>query len=226
MTIRARPIHGQLNDGGFDSQRYALASHQSLSGRIIHARILDARCSWRAGYLQSLRKQLTAYPRQQVILALGMGERSALNSDVKNVMRQTGTAHLMAISGLHIALASMLVWLIVRGVQFFLPARWIGWRLPLLLSVGGAIVYAWLTGLQPPALRTVVALSAPGYVKAFRSSVVARQVWLCCVAAICFTDPCHSLTAFGCLLLQAALLFWYQWLPIRGHTRAGGWGLH
>ena len=28
MTLRLRPVHGQLNDGGFDSQRYALAQHR------------------------------------------------------------------------------------------------------------------------------------------------------------------------------------------------------
>lgn len=32
MTIRIRAVHGQLNDGGFDSQRYALAQHQPLTG--------------------------------------------------------------------------------------------------------------------------------------------------------------------------------------------------
>ncbi|SCC27545.1 competence protein ComEC [Kosakonia oryzendophytica] len=224
MTIRARPVHGQLNEGGFDSQRYALASHQPLSGRIIHARILDARCSWRAGYLQSLTERLVPYAWQPVILALGMGERSALNSDVKNAMRQTGTAHLMAISGLHIALASMLVWLIVRAVQFFLPVRWIDWRLPLLLSVGGAIGYAWLTGLQPPALRTAVALSVWAALRLSGRLWSPWQVWLCCVAAILFTDPLAVLSDSLWLsaFAVASLLFWYQWLPIPG-TDLRGW---
>ncbi|STV48316.1 putative recombination protein with metallo-hydrolase domain [Klebsiella pneumoniae subsp. ozaenae] len=39
---------GQLNDGGFDSQRYALAQHRPLSGGIVAASALDARCSLRA----------------------------------------------------------------------------------------------------------------------------------------------------------------------------------
>jgi predicted membrane metal-binding protein len=30
-------VHGQLNDGGFDSQRYALAQHRPLSGGIVAA---------------------------------------------------------------------------------------------------------------------------------------------------------------------------------------------
>jgi competence protein ComEC len=39
MTIRARPVHGQLNDGGFDTQRHALSSHLPLTGRFINARL-------------------------------------------------------------------------------------------------------------------------------------------------------------------------------------------
>lgn len=27
MTLKVRAVHGQLNEGGFDSQRYALAQH-------------------------------------------------------------------------------------------------------------------------------------------------------------------------------------------------------
>ena len=52
-------------------------------------------------------------------------------------MQNTGTSHLMAISGLHIALAASLIMLLLRGVQYILPGRWIGyvalvagWRAP------------------------------------------------------------------------------------------------
>lgn len=34
MTLKVRAVHGQLNEGGFDSQRYALAQHQPLTGRL------------------------------------------------------------------------------------------------------------------------------------------------------------------------------------------------
>ncbi len=62
MTLRLRPVHGQLNDGGFDSQRYALAQHRPLSGGIVAASALDARCSLRARYLTSLTRRLQTYP--------------------------------------------------------------------------------------------------------------------------------------------------------------------
>lgn len=223
MTIRARAVHGQLNDGGFDSQRYAITSHQPLSGRFMDARLSDPQCTWRARYLQSLTETLTKYPWRQVIVALGMGERATLDASVKEIMRQTGTAHLMAISGLHIALAAMLGWLVVRGVQFFFPGGWIGWRLPLLTGVGFAISYASLTGLQPPALRTAISLSVWAALRLSGRLWSPWQVWLCCIAAILFTDPLAVLSTSLWLsaFAVAALLFWYQWLPAstKQHTK-------
>ena len=71
-----------------------------------------------------------------------MGERLSLPTEIKVLMQNTGTSHLMAISGLHIALAASLIMLLLRGVQYILPGRWIGWRLPLLARLAGAVGYA------------------------------------------------------------------------------------
>lgn len=158
MTLRLRAVHGELNDGGYDSQKNAFARHQTLSGRFTHAALVDEGCSLRAQYLTSLQNTLSAYQWGPVILGLGMGERLSVSREIKNLMRDTGTMHLMAISGLHIALAASVIWFLARGIQFFLPGRWIIWQIPLLAGLIFAAFYAWLTGLQPPALRTVIAL--------------------------------------------------------------------
>ncbi|MBV7403644.1 ComEC family protein [Enterobacter sp. ENT03] len=216
MELKIRPVHGQLNDGGFDTQRYSLATHQPLTGRFSRASVIHARCSLRAEYLASLSDMLENLRWRSVLLALGMGERTILDAQVKAVMRQTGTAHLMAISGLHIALAATLGWLLARGVQFWLPGRWINWRAPLLVGLFCATGYAWLTGLQPPALRTVVSLGVLVALRLSGRQWSAWQVWLCCIAAILFIDPIAVLSQSLWLsaFAVAALIFWYQWLPL------------
>jgi len=216
MTLKVRPVHGQLNEGGFDTQRYALAQHRPVSGRFIHATPIDLRCDLRARYLSSLSATLAPYAWQPVMLGLGMGERAALGADVKALMRETGTAHLMAISGLHIALAASLGWLLMRGIQFFLPGNRISWRLPLLFGLACAAYYAWLTGMQPPALRTVVSLAVWGVLRLSGRQWSPWQVWLCCVAAILFIDPVAILSQSLWLsaFAVAALIFWYQWVPL------------
>ncbi|MDI5424906.1 hypothetical protein MJM99_33600, partial [Salmonella enterica subsp. enterica serovar Kentucky] len=41
MTLKVRAVHGQLNEGAFDSQRYALAQHQPLTGRFLQAKAIN-----------------------------------------------------------------------------------------------------------------------------------------------------------------------------------------
>jgi competence protein ComEC len=66
MTLRLRPVHGELNDGGYDASA-ALARHQTLSGRFTRCGV-DGRCSLRARYLMSLQNRLSAYRWGAVIL--------------------------------------------------------------------------------------------------------------------------------------------------------------
>ena len=118
MKLKVRAVHGQLNDGGFDSQRYAIAQHQPLTGRFLQASVIEPNCSLRAQYLASLQTTLQPYMWNAVILGLGMGERLSVPKEIKNIMRDTGTAHLMAISGLHIAFAALLAAGLIRGGSF------------------------------------------------------------------------------------------------------------
>ncbi|MGC6009701.1 ComEC family protein [Enterobacter kobei] len=216
MMLRLKPAHGELNDGGYDPQRSAIARHQTLSGRFTHAELVGGHCSLRAQYLMSLQNRLSDYRWGAVILGLGMGERLDVPREIKDLMRETGTLHLMAISGLHITLAASLVWLLARAIQFIFPSHRVHWQMPLLAGLFFAAFYAWLTGLQPPALRTVIALAVLAALRIGFRQWSPWQVWCCCVAVILISDPLAILSES--LLLSAfavaALIFWFQWLPL------------
>ncbi|HEY2454032.1 MAG TPA: ComEC family protein [Scandinavium sp.] len=217
MTIRSRAVHGLLNDGMFDSQRHALSLHRPLTGRFIQASVLKSDCSLRAAAVSSLTTALAPYPWQQVMLALAVGERTTVPGEIKLLLQQTGTSHLMAISGLHISLVAMMGWAIMRGLQRGLPCRRIGWRTPLLISIIAASIYAWLSGLQPPALRTLIAMIVWLLLRASGRCWSPWEVWLCCIAAILVMDPLAILAQSLWLsaFAVATLIFWYQWMPYR-----------
>lgn len=124
--LRMRGVHSLLNEGGFDSQRWAIANRRPLQGRIIRAELLDATCNARQQTIRIVEQQLEPYRQRQILLALAFGERSQLDPQYWTLLRDTGTAHLMAISGLHIAMAALLGGMLARGVQCLLPVSRIG----------------------------------------------------------------------------------------------------
>lgn len=217
MTLRTRAVHGLLNEGMFDSQRYALSLHRPLTGRFTHATVLQQNCSLRARFVTSLFRSVERYPWHQVMLALAVGERVAVSAEIKMLLQQTATSHLMAISGLHISLVAMLGWLAVRGIQIVMPCKWIGWRMPVCATFLVGAFYAWLSGMEPPALRTVVATGIWLLLRMRGNKWTSWEAWLCCVAAILVLDPLAILSQSLWLsaFAVATLIFWYQWVPCR-----------
>ncbi|MCP2003850.1 UNVERIFIED_ORG: competence protein ComEC [Buttiauxella agrestis ATCC 33320] len=216
MKLQLRPVHGQLNEGGFDSQRYALAQHQPLSARIISADPITQRCSLRAQWLSAVQFSTQSLPNQGVILALAFGDRSAVNDEQKNLLRQSGTAHLMAISGMHISLAAMVGWLIARLIQLSFPAHRVHFRMPLLASVIAAAAYTWLAGGNPPAVRALIGVIIWLFLRLQGRCWSGWEVWLCCITGILIYDPLTVLSDSFWLsaLAVASLIFWYQWMPL------------
>ncbi|MFS2224968.1 ComEC family protein [Pantoea sp. B65] len=216
MTLRLRPVHARLNQGAFDLQRQALASHTPRHGRILAARQLQSDCSWRHDIMAATQPAYQQLPWQAVIDALAFGERGAMPAEITRLLRETGTAHLMAISGMHIGLAAMSGWLLARGVQRFFPAHRIGYRLPLLISLLVALLYSWLSGANPPAIRAMLALTLWYGLRLSGMRCSAWQVWSLCVGIILFIDPLTILSDSFWLsaLAVAALILWYQWFPL------------
>lgn len=222
MTLKLSAVHGRLNEGGFDAQRYALAQQLPLRGRIISAVPLDLRCGWRAQFIRRISAQMHDLPWKGVLLALGFGERAGLSAPDKQLLQTTGTAHLMAISGLHIGLSGTLGWGLVRLMQRLLPARHINWRLPLYGGLLMATLYTWLAGAQAPAVRTLLTMWICAGLRLKGGHMSGWHLWLICVAAMAFADPLVMLSDSFLLSVSAVagLLFWYQWLPLRLSSRS------
>ncbi len=216
MRLHLRPVHSRLNEGGFDSQRYALANATPLQGTVLQAESRQINCNYRWQIKQLAGKQMSQLRWSGVLSALAFGDRSRVDKKTNQLMRETGTAHLMAISGLHIGLAAALGWIVGRGIQLLLPAIWIGYRLPLGTGLLLALVYSWLSGGNPPAMRAILAITIWNSLRLAGWQCRGLQVWLFCIAALLFTDPVSILS--DSLLLSAAatggLLLWYRLAPL------------
>jgi competence protein ComEC len=84
--------------------------------------------------------------RFPLVSALTLGSSSQLDRPMRATFARAGLAHILAISGLHVAIlaAALVAFLRIAGVP---PAR------ARLLAVPAIAAYVWLLGLPPPALR-------------------------------------------------------------------------
>ncbi|WP_067702846.1 ComEC family protein [Erwinia sp. ErVv1] len=216
MRLRLRPVHARLNEGSFDAQRFALANQTPLTGRILAAALVTPACSWRHRVITASRENYGHLPWQSVISALAFGERGDINRETSQLLRETGTAHLMAISGMHIGLAASLGWAIARLMQLGFAPRWIGYRFPLILSLLAALIYTWLSGGNPPAIRAMLALSAWSLLRLGGICCSNWQVWSMCIGLILFFEPLSILSDSLWLsaVAVAGLLIWFHWFPL------------
>ncbi|MDE9464168.1 ComEC family protein [Xenorhabdus bovienii] len=233
VTMKLRPVHAQLNHGSYDSQRYALSIRQPLNGKITKSRLLSGQCSFRQDLINKLAPEIQPLKYAGIALALTFGERKWLDQQTRLLLQQTGIAHLMAISGLHIAMASLFGWSLARGIQFLFPARWVSFRFPLLMGWLTAVLYAWLSGWGIPAVRAILGLTLWIYLRCRNRFCFSWQWALWSAALILLFDPLAILSDSFWLSFTAvmALLFWFHWMPLPEGIRYGwqwSWlrGLH
>ena len=97
----------------------------------------------------SLERNLPS-PQAELARALLLGQRDDLPSELNDEWRRAGTAHLLAISGLHVS--------VVLGVALVTGVIVLGRRrgLFVLLPLGIIWAYAILSGLNPPVVRAAI----------------------------------------------------------------------
>ncbi|HEY4548347.1 MAG TPA: ComEC/Rec2 family competence protein [Pedomonas sp.] len=117
--------------------------------------------------LETARETLSARLRERIggeaggmAAALVTGDRSGISDEVTEAMRNSGLAHLVSISGLHIGMVTGLVFLLTRRVLALSP--WLALRLPLktyaaLAAAIAAVAYTLIAGSSLPTVRSCIA---------------------------------------------------------------------
>lgn len=172
LRVRLRRPHSFQNPGGFDNEGHLFQQRIRAIGyvRTEHPpqRLVAEASLWRyrlASYRESLGTRiatlLSGHPMTGLVTALANGDERAVDSAQWQVLRRTGTAHLVAISGMQVSL--------VAGMVFFL-ARWL-WsrpgytvlRLPApqagaVAAVVAGLGYVALAGFSIPTQRALIML--------------------------------------------------------------------
>ncbi|OTQ30459.1 DNA internalization-related competence protein ComEC/Rec2 [Gilliamella apicola] len=216
LTLKTKVVHGYLNEGGFDSQRFAMANRNLLSAKLIQAELLEDNLSIRQLIADYTLPYIDLFTYQGILIALAFGDRSHMVDEHRIIMMQTGVAHLMAISGMHILLVFGISCTLIKILTFFISQRFIYFFIPIIIAWLAALFYAWLTGLNPPALRAMLALSIWIYLRFKNNQISAWQKLNRIIALLLLFDPLMILSESFWLSCYAvvSLIFLFDWLPL------------
>ena len=179
LQVRLKPPHGFMNPGGFDYEAWLFQHGVHATGYVrksslnqLHQSVDKSQTVSMAG-VNRLRQLLIAkidllndkYSTHadensySLIKALAVGDKSSISKGQWRVLANTGTSHLMAISGLHIGLAMLFAYVLIRRL---LPV-WLIKRIPAqhIAVTGGAVAalaYALIAGLSIPTQRAIIML--------------------------------------------------------------------
>lgn len=155
--------HGLVNPQSFDYEAWLMARRIGATGTVKAGTRIEAG-SGAGAWRDALRTRLAgidAHGRSGTIAALVIGDGSGLSSRDWDTLRDTGTVHLLVISGQHISLLAGLLFFLIQGLARtgFWP-RAIPW-LPAACAVAlvGALCYGWLAGFGVPVRRACLMVS-------------------------------------------------------------------
>lgn len=151
----------------------------------------------RLGVLRT--RQAIPDARGDFLAAVLFGHRKGVSPDLREAFQHTGTAHLLAISGLHIGLVSALAWCFLRRLRFPPRPAAVG-------SMVACLLYLGVSGMRPSAVRaSIMALMYLGGILLTRRSDVLNA--LACAALFILLHHPPTVADAGFILSFTAVLF-------------------
>lgn len=197
LAISLKRPSGLLNFHGFDREAWLLARRIGATGSVKDGeRLAPARNAWRDGLRQRL-LAVDAHGREAGLAALVLGDGSGLSATDWQILQDTGTVHLLVISGQHIGLLAGLIYGLVAGLaRYGVWPRgwpWLPWACG--LAFAAALSYGLLAGFGVPVQRACVMV---GLVLLWRLRFRHLGVWwplLLAFNGVLILEPLASLQA-------------------------------
>ncbi len=211
FRARLKRPSGFVNPGGFDYEKWLFTQGISATGYVRSGkqayrtqieRLEEAPWwsvnHWRQVIQQRIQNVVANKEAASILSALVVAERSRLNDRQWQLFRDTGTSHLIAISGLHIAVVAgfaflpvMLLWQVFPRLNERVPLRVAG-------SIAGvffATAYALMAGFSLPTQRALlmVVIALVGLMS--RRNYSASQILAVAMLAVLLLDPLAPMSA-------------------------------
>ena len=221
LTLRIRTPHNFMNPGSFDYSAWLMQRGIVATGYVYSNgnNSLLGHTGWRYPVeslrfrcLKFLDTALAGRPAAGLIKALLIGDRSGINKAQWRILQQTGTVHLMAISGLHIGLIAGLVFFLVSQMWRRLPRACLLFPAPkaaALIAWVAAFLYAALAGFAIPTQRAMIMLAVILLSVFLQRTYKPSQVICAALLLVLCWDPFAVLSASFWLSFCAVMLIYY-----------------
>ncbi len=229
LRLSLRQPHGMMNPGGFDYEQWLFAQGIRAVGYVRDTpenRSAGASPSL-AALIPSARQHL--YDRLGLALgdspvagllkALTMGEQDGITQPQWEVLRRTGTAHLIAISGSHIGLIAGFVFVLTLGATARLGVM--RWSPPSLAAWAGllaAALYSALADFAIPTQRAMIMIAVAMGGIFCRRPLRTSHVLALALIAVLLWDPLAVLAPGFWLSFGAVALIGYTVSGRLGHS--------
>ncbi|WP_347988256.1 DNA internalization-related competence protein ComEC/Rec2 [Methylomonas sp. AM2-LC] len=220
FTVKLQPPYGRLNPGSFDFESWMFANQIGATGYVRNKPmpqqlddtlgVFEYFSRWRQSIAIRLDEALPEGMQLSVIKALTIGTQDTISKNQWNVFRETGTTHLIVISGSHISLIAGLVYVWVKrgwawlGILSISPQRvaaFFAWL--------AALFYSGLAGYSIPTLRAIIMLSVALAAIAWQRNTSALQILCLALIAVLLFDPLAVLSVGFWLSFVAVALLIY-----------------
>lgn len=197
FTFMPKSISSVLNQGGYNEQKQLISQHIVGKGRVIHATRHVEYFSLRNHLITQLTPKLSGLMQGDILLALILGDKQLISQTKWQALRQTGTGHLVAISGLHLSVVT--AW--VYACALFLLTRFASHPsrrnlvLALMLAGVSALFYSYLAGFAVSTQRALVMILLVMLLSLLRRYSSAWDRLLFALFVVLFIDPLACLSA-------------------------------
>ncbi|WP_295462041.1 DNA internalization-related competence protein ComEC/Rec2 [uncultured Pseudomonas sp.] len=210
LAVELRSPAGLANPLGQDREAWLLAQGIGATGSVKDGQRLVAvsgLATWRDGIRQYLHSRDPA-GQGGLLAALVVGDASGITDAQWQLFQDTGTVHLMVISGQHIGLIALGVYALVVTLarRGYWPSR-LPWRLSAaVLTIATALGYGLLAGFEVPVQRACVMVTLGLVWQLGRQQVRLADAVLLALVLVLVANPLVSLLpgfwlSFGAVLL-------------------------
>lgn len=218
LLVRGKRPNGFMNPNGFDYEQWLFSQRIGGSGYVRKSadnQRLAAASWWQPNHLrQQLQEKISAALPDSAMTGLVQGLAIAYTAAIPQqqweVLRQTGTIHLLAISGLHITMVASLGILPVWGLWRLFPGLYLWLPLRVAAGLSGGVLataYSLLAGFNIPTQRTLIMLLVVMAGLLWRRQVPFSVTMSIALLLVLLLDPLASLAVgFWLSFLTVALL--------------------